>query len=104
MKAIFGRKMVNLEELKDATRIARNEGLTGTPYEVTKEIVLSDSDFRKFAEDLLEDQSWIDNSDGGSNQNGEVRCIRVINQDTGQKVLTNNEGYTYPRYTSIEES
>ncbi len=103
MKAIFGRKMPNLQELKAATAKARKEDLTGTPYVVTKEIALSDADFGKFADDFLEDQPWIDETDGGHNQNGEAKCIRVTNLSTGERVLVNSEGYDYPRYTALEE-
>ena len=103
MKAIFGRKMASLEELKDATARARLDGLTGKPYEVIKEIELSDADFRKFARRLLNDQPWIDETDGGHNQNGEAKCIRVINLSTGERVLVNSEGYGYPRYTALED-
>mgnify|MGYP000940659182 CR=1 FL=1 len=103
MRALFGRKMVDIEELRDATRIAKKEGFTGSAYEVTKEVELSDPDFKEFTEDLLEDQSWIDKGDGGSNPSGEIKCIRVINKLTGEGILVNSEGYDYPRYTAIEE-
>jgi len=103
MKALFGRKMVDMEELRDATKIARKKGFTGAAYEVIKEVALSDFDFKEFTKDLLEDQPWIDKDDGGSNPNGEIRCIRVMNLLTGERVLVNSEGYDYPRYTAIEE-
>lgn len=103
MKALFGRKMVDIEELKDATRIARKEGFAGSEYEIIKEVALSDYDFREFTKDLLKDQPWIDEDDGGTSSNGEIRCIRVINLLTGDRVLVNSEGYDYPRYTAIEE-
>lgn len=103
MRALFGRKMADIEELKDATRIAKKEGFTGSAYEVTKEVELSDLDFKEFTEDFLEDQPWIEKGDGGSNPSGEIRCIRVINQLTGERILVNSEGYDYPRYTAIEE-
>ena len=103
MKAIFGRKMASLKELKEATAKARKEGLTGKPYVVTKEIALSDADFRKFAGALLEDQPWIEKTDGGHNQNGEANCIRVCNLLTGERVLVDSEGYGYLRYTALEE-
>jgi len=103
MRALFGRKMAGIEELKDATRIAKKEGFIGSAYDVTKEVTLSDPDFMKFTEDLLEDQPWIEKGEGGSNQNGEIRCIRVINLQTGERILVNSEGYDYPRYTAIEE-
>jgi hypothetical protein len=103
MKALFGRKMNDIEELREATRLAKKKGFSGEDYEVIKEVALSDFDFQKFAGDLLEDQTWIKKDEGGSNANGEVRCIRVTNLLTGERILVNSEGYDYPRYTAIEE-
>ena len=103
MKALFGRKMVDIEELRDATRNAKKEGFIGSAYKVTKDVALSDNDFKEFTKDFLKDQPWIDTDDGGSNLSGEIRCIRVINLLTGEMVLVNSEGYNYPRYTAIEE-
>ena len=36
MKAVFGRKVLNLKELKELTKEAKKEGRRGTLYEVTK--------------------------------------------------------------------
>jgi len=102
MDALFARKAENFEELKELTREAVQDKCEGTPYEVTREVLMSDAAFREFAEDLLKDQPWIDKRDGGTNRNGEIRCIRVKNRDTGEKVLVNPEGYDYPRYTALE--
>lgn len=102
MNAIFGRKMPNLKELQAITDSIRKAGHEGLPYLVTREVLLSDSDFQAFAEELLEDQPWIEKGDGGMNSDGEIRCIRVINTLTGERVLVNCEGYDYPRYTAIE--
>ena len=101
-KALFGRKVSGLEELKELTERAIAAGKTGEAYTVTREIVLSSGEFLKFAGDFLEDQPWITPEDGGSAESGKVRCIRVVNQETGEKVLINTEGYTYPRYTALE--
>jgi len=103
MKALFGRKMVDIEELRDATRNAKKEGFVGSAYKVTKEVALSDIDFKEFTKDFLKDQPWIDKDNGGSNPSGEIRCIRVLNLQTGARILVNSEGYDYPRYTAIEE-
>lgn len=102
MKALFGRKVSNLKELKEITEEAVKEGRQGQSYCVTKEIELEDADFYNFARDFFNDQPWITEGDDGVNENREVRCIRVINKDTGEKVLVNSEGYSYPRYTAIE--
>jgi len=103
MKAHFGRKIPDLQSLKAATRRAKQEKNSGSAYTVTKEVELSDAEFKRFAEDLLEDQPWIAKEDGGMSQAGEFCCIRVRNAQTGERVLVNSEGYDYPRYTAIEE-
>ena len=103
MKAYFGRKTPNLDSLAVATRCAKEENRSGLAYVVTKEVELSDSEFQRFADDLLEDQPWIGKTDGGMTPAGEFRCIRVRNADSGDRILVNSEGYDYPRYTGIEE-
>ena len=102
-RALFGRKLSDLKELKEATAHAKQAGQRGSLYEVTKEVALSDDDFKAFAGDFFNEQPWIDKSDGGSNENGDIRCIRVINTDTGERVLINSEGYSWCRYTALEE-
>lgn len=97
-------KLVNLAELKEITESAIKQGQRGQTYIVTKEVELEDIDFHNFASDFFNDQPWITKEDGGINENREVRCIRVINKDTDEKVLVNTEGYTYPRYTAIENN
>jgi hypothetical protein len=104
MKAIFGRKVSNLAELKEITEGALKQGHRGQSYCVTKEVLLEDKYFHSFGQDFFNDQPWITKEDGGVNKNREVRCIRVINKYTGEKVLVNNEGYSYPRYTAIENN
>lgn len=92
-KALFGRKIASLEDLKELTARALAEGKTGESYTVTSEVELSEAEFRKFAEDFFQDQPWID---------PEASCIRVTNVETGEKVLIDPQGYTYPRYTALE--
>ncbi|MFC0475713.1 DUF6329 domain-containing protein [Robertmurraya beringensis] len=102
MKALFGRKISNLVELKEITEEAMKQGQRGQTYIVTKEVELEDNDFHNFAKDFFNDQPWITEEDGGMNSNREARCIRVINKETCETVLVNSEGYSYPRYTAIE--
>ncbi|WP_058953044.1 hypothetical protein [Clostridium tyrobutyricum] len=103
MKALFGRKVLNLRELEEFTKEAKKDGMRGTAYEVIKEIELSDAEFKQFAKELWKDQAWISEEDGGFNEKGELRCIRVKNIKTNKSILVDSEGYTYPRYTAIEE-
>jgi len=102
MKALFGRKVCNLKELRQITHQAIKEGQKGQPYTITREVILKDAEFKEFAQDFLKDQLWITAEDGGINQNGEVRCIRVVNIETGEKILLNGEGYSYGRYVGLE--
>lgn len=102
-RALFGRKMNDLAELKDATYNAKRDGQRGSLYEVTKEVSLNDEEFKELAKDFFKEQPWIEKTDGGSNENGEIRCIRVINIETGERLLINNEGYDYCRYVALEE-
>jgi len=102
-RALFGRKMNNLEELLDATYFAKQRGQKGVPYEVIRDVELENEAFQIFADDFMEDQPWIGKSEGGMNEKGEIRCIRVINKTTGEKILCNPEGYDYCRYVAIEE-
>jgi hypothetical protein len=103
MRALFGRKVLNLNELKELTKEAKKYGARGTAYEVTKEIELSDEEFKEFEKDFCKDQPWITKEDGGFNEKGELRCIRVKNTKTKKSIIVDSEGYTYPRYTAIED-
>lgn len=72
-------------------------------YIVVKDINLNDNQFKAFVDNFFNDQPWILKEDGGVDYEGRLACIRVINVETCEKVLVNSEGYTYPRYTAIEE-
>lgn len=103
MKALFGRKILNIKELRELTIEAKSNGFKGEFYEVTKEITLNNDEFIVFANELYKEQSWIDKTDGGCNSKGELRCIRVVNKDTNERILVNSEGYDYPRYVALEK-
>ena len=92
-RALFGRKISNLGELKALTDQALKEGNKGKAYTINKEVSLEDADFQKFAANFLRDQPWIDKED---------TCIRVKNKKTGETVLVDPQGYEYPRYVSLE--
>ncbi len=101
MRALFGRKVSHLKELQELTQRAVENGQKGQPYTIIKEVKLQGKDFREFAKDFFEDQDWITRDDCGTDQDGKIRCIRVENTDTGERVLVNTEGYDYPRYTAL---
>ena len=103
MKAIFVRKASDLEVVREVTEELKSKGYDGTAYRVTREVELSDEDFIKLTTDLLDDQDIIQKDEGGMNDEGEVLCIRVINKESGKRILIDPQGYEYPRYTAIEE-
>ncbi len=92
-RAMFGRKISNLGELKHLTEQALREGKKGKAYTINKEVELEDKDFQQFAANFLRDQPWIEKED---------TCIRIKNKETGETVLVDPQGYEYPRYVSLE--
>ena len=102
MRALFGRKIENIVELREATERSRKSGMKGKVYMVDREVEMTDEVFREFGKDFLKDQPWILKTDGGYNEKGEYSCIRVRNVDTGERLLVSSEGYDYPRYIGIE--
>ena len=101
MRVHFARKLNTIEELKDFTEKASGETRGGDPYTITKEISLSPEEFKAFSEDFFADQTWLTSEDGGPSKEG-LRCTRVSNSETGEAVLVNNEGFSYARYTALE--
>lgn len=92
-RALFGRKISNLAELKNLTAQAIREGKKGKAYTINKEVDLENKDFQNFSANFLRDQPWIEKED---------TCIRVKNKETGETVLVDPQGYEYPRYVSLE--
>jgi hypothetical protein len=102
MKALFGRKVLNLKELKELTKEAKEDGVKGSDYIVDRDINMNNDQFKDFTNSFCKDQPWITKEDGGCNEKG-LLCIRVINIETNERILVNSEGYTYSRYVAIEE-
>ncbi len=102
MRALFGRKIENIVDLREATERSRKIGMKGMVYTVDREVKMTDEAFREFGKNFLKDQPWILKTDGGYNEKGEYRCIRVRNEDTGERLLVSSEGFEYPRYIGIE--
>ena len=103
MKAYFFRKVEDIAELRDKTATAKRTGSQPQEYTVTEQGFLDHPAFRAFTADFFDVQPWLGERDGGSTSSGAIRCKRVVDLDTGERVLVNNEGYDYARYTAIEE-
>jgi hypothetical protein len=102
MKALFGRKVLNIKELKGLRKKANEDEIKSIEYEIAREVVLNDKDYKEFIENFTLDQPWITEEDGGINEKGEFICIRVKNKANKKVILVNSEGYTYPRYIAME--
>lgn len=102
MKALFGRKVLNLKELKGLKKKANDDEIKSIAYEISREVALSDKEYKEFTKNFDKDQPWITEEDGGINEKGEFVCIRVKNTRNKKGILVNTEGYTYPRYIAIE--
>ena len=48
MRALFGRKIENIVELREATERSRKSGIKGTVYKVIREVEMTDDAFRQF--------------------------------------------------------
>lgn len=104
MKTLFAYKAINLEDLPFFEEGNSEDVEWMEKCRITKEVHLDNKRFKDFTDDLLAHQGWCMPGDGGHNERGEARCIRVVNYETGGKVLVNTEGFRYPRYTGIEPS
>lgn len=102
MRALFGRKIENIEDLRECTERSRKSGVKGMVNTVDREMEMTDDAFREVGKDFMKDQPWILKSDGGDKEKGEYRSIRVRNVDTGERWLVSSEGFEYPRYIAIE--
>ncbi len=96
MRALFGRKIENIVDLREATERSRKSGMKGTVYTVDREVEMTDDEFSEFGKDFLQDQPWILKTDGGYNEKGEYRCIRVRNVDTGERCWSRQRALTIP--------
>lgn len=58
-RALFGRKLNDIEELREATARAKQTGQRGSLYEVTKVVSLEGDDFKAFSEDFFNEQPGV---------------------------------------------
>ena len=102
MRAIFSSKIQNLKELIEKTKDARMGGWIGQAYQIEKEVILSETEYKVFTENFILDQPWITSENGGGDTQG-IKCIRISTSRAEKGVLVNSEGYTYPRYIALEQ-
>jgi hypothetical protein len=71
-RAFFGRKLANLDELREYTKASIYSASAGQPYTVVKEIYLDSQDFEALSRDFFDDQPWLSKEDGGVTRDGKI--------------------------------
>ncbi len=97
-KALFTRKAVDLEELKNRTGQERDKSY----FVVEAVIELPEESFRAFADDLLSEFDFIkDNIEKMYIDNNRVwHCLLVKAEGFKDGILIEAEGYGYARYSA----
>ncbi len=72
------------------------------PYVVIKEVDMSNDEFNEFVGNLNLERSWLSSCQGGKDEAGRVRCVRVFNRSTGVSLLVNGEGGSCPVFVALE--
>lgn len=96
--ARFFRKPLVVSELKEDTPLVK-----ATPFEVVREIVLPESKYRRFQENLLADAPFLaarTNLTGYNENTGRIRCLLVTTRRRQDGILVDSEGYAYARYAA----
>jgi len=95
MRAVFLRKSTNIDELRDVKGI-------GAEFRIEKVVIVEQSVFNKFSNDILNDYDFIsDNKDiTYSDKNGVFYCLLITTREGKEGILVEHEGYDYARYTA----
>lgn len=92
------RKPVSVSALQDTTPIIK-----AAPFTVVREIILSESKYRRFQADLLAETPFIaarTHLTGYSEKSGRFRCLLVSTRKRQDGILVDSEGYAYARYAA----
>lgn len=96
--ARFFRKALCASELRDETPIIKP-----APFQIIREIILPDAQYRRFQSNLLTDAPFIAARTGltGYDQDtGCFRCLLVTSRKRRDGILVDSEGYRYARYAA----
>lgn len=94
----FFRKAVNLGDVK---ALSTWEGIPSDRYVVVREIKVNRHRWRAITNNLLNPIPELANAPQGGVVKGIVQAIKFINGETGEYFLSNPEGHSYSRYTSL---
>ena len=87
-----------MSALQDTTPIIK-----AAPFTVVREIILSESKYRRFQADLLAETPFIaarTHLTGYSEKSGRFRCLLVSTRKRQDGILVDSEGYAYARYAA----
>lgn len=96
--AAFVRKASDVEDLFEAVDRGAKE-----PFVVDEKVVLSESEFDSFCEDLLATRSFLAGKGGDVKIDGRFarKCVLVECSATGRKLAVDPQGYDYARYAAL---
>jgi hypothetical protein len=85
---VFNNKATSIDELDDFT--------------VEMVVVFPHEQYRRFSENLLEDNDFIADvtSELGTDEFGRCRCLLVLDEEQDGGILVHSSGYTYARYSA----
>jgi len=71
-------------------------------FKILKEVVLTETDFNKFLNNMLDDFDFIDEHKELMyvDENGVYNCIFVTSENADYGILVESEGYSYARYSA----
>lgn len=101
MKARMVRKASSTNQW--AERVALQKDGEEVNVVIEKVITLSDTEFKNFCLDLLEDKNFIkENQDLMKvDENGVWHSLKVVGTKAKGQIIVQSEGYDYARYTSL---
>ncbi len=98
-KAVFVRKAAGIEDLNEAVR----QGSKAEPYVIEKQVELEAAEYKAFTENLLSEYDFVKDNLKlmHKDKNGVYHCLLVKEKNSTGGILTESEGYGYPRYTAV---
>ena len=99
LRAQFGRKVANLQDLLDQTDY---EG-RGERFVISETIKLDASEWNKLANDFFDDYDWMEGKGGIVKESciPARHCLLVYTDDCRHALLIDPQGYSYARYTAV---
>lgn len=98
--ARFFRKPIQVADLRDDTLIIKP-----APFQIVREIILPETQYRRFQANLLADAPFIaaHTKLTGYDERAGFRCLLVTSRKRHDGILVDSEGYNYARYAAYAQ-